>query len=295
MEGMRDIGRRLRAVQGTAKITRAMQLVAGSKMRRAQQAAAAGRRHALRLEELTDRLVQLGLDSQCKPPLLGQREIRCRGIVFVATDRGLCGSLNQNTLRLIRESGIEDGKYVTVGRKGTQLLCPFRLPLLGEFSINDGVPYRQARALANFLRDAYLSRQIDSVEFAYPLFVNTLHQEPVLVRLLPMEWSAKDLRRRWELLPNGGERLPEDSRELCVEPSLERILEALLESFFQREVYHILLESKAAEQSSRTVAMKGATDNADALAKELTLAYNKARQAAITEEILEITASRAAD
>jgi F-type H+-transporting ATPase subunit gamma len=291
---MRDIGRRLRTVKGTAKITRAMQLVAGSKMRKAQQAAAAGRRHAFRLEELTDRLVWLGLDSRRKAPLLDRREVRCRGIVFVATDRGLCGSLNQNTLRLIRESAIAaDGKYVTVGKKGTQLLNTLRLPLLGEFSINDGVPYNQARALANFLRDAYLSHQIDSVEFAYPLFVNTLRQEPVLVRLLPMDGLAENLRRRWELLTGDGERLPEDSRELCLEPSLERILEALLESFFQREVYHILLEAKASEQSSRTVAMKGATDNADALAKELTLAFNKARQAAITEEILEITVSGA--
>ncbi|MDR2664083.1 MAG: ATP synthase F1 subunit gamma [Puniceicoccales bacterium] len=295
MEGMRDIGRRLRAVRGTAKITRAMQLVAGSKMRRAQQAATAGRRHSLRLEELTDRLIRLGAGADCGAPLLERRELRCRGIVFVATDRGLCGSLNQNTLRLIRESAIGESKYVAVGKKGAQLLRAFRLPLLGEFPSNDGTPYHRARALANFLRDAYLSRSIDSVEFAHPVFVNTLRQEPVLVRLLPLEGLAENLRRRRELLPGAGKPMPEDGRELCVEPSLGRILEALLESFFQREVYHILLEAKAAEQSSRTVAMKVATDNADALAKELTLAYNKARQAAITEEILEITAAKSAE
>jgi F-type H+-transporting ATPase subunit gamma len=292
MEGIRDIRRRLRAVQGTAKITRAMQLVAASKMRRAQLAATAGRLHSLRLEELADRLTQLAAGGEA--PLLAQRECRCRGVVFVGTDKGLCGALNQNTLRLLRKKGTEAAKFVAIGKKGGQLLASLRLPLLGEFSVGDDVPYFQARAAANFLRDAYLSGEIDSVEVVHPLFINTLRQEPVWLRLLPMVGLGENCRARWDLLPNSGEALPRDSRELSVEPSMGQLLESLLESFFQRAFHHILLEAKAAEQSARMVAMKAATDNAETLAKELALAYNKVRQAAITAEILEITAAEAA-
>ncbi|MDR2668265.1 MAG: ATP synthase F1 subunit gamma [Puniceicoccales bacterium] len=288
MEGIRDIKRRLRAVQGTAKITRAMQLVAASKMRRAQLAATAGRRHALRLEELADKILRMELPTNDLPPLLSRRDVKCRCIVFVATDKGLCGSLNQNTFKLIREKFPQDAKYVAIGKKGGQLLAAAKLQLIGEFSVNDGVPYHMARAVANFLRDAYLCKEIDAVDVVHPLFINTLRQNPVAQRLLPLDGLGENIRAKRDMLPDIGRPLPEDGREITVEPSLARLVETLLESFLQKEMHHILLEAKAAEQSARMVAMKAATDNAEIFAKELLLSYNKARQAAITAEILEI-------
>jgi F-type H+-transporting ATPase subunit gamma len=258
-------------------------------MRHAQSAALSGREYSFRLEELAERLTLLG----DMPPLalLKKREIHTRGIVFVSTDKGLCGSLNQNTFQLLKPIAGKDVRYVAVGQKGAQMLTARRWPLLAEFSINDNVPFFQARALADFLRNSYLSGEIDSVEVVHPIFVNVLRQEPIWEKLLPFTDLAQNLQRRQTLLPTSGTALPHDPRELKVEPSLEELWEILLGSFFCKELYHIILESKAAEQSARMSAMKAATDNADALAKELQLSYNKARQSAITDEILEITAS----
>ncbi|MDR2576558.1 MAG: ATP synthase F1 subunit gamma [Puniceicoccales bacterium] len=289
MGSFREIRRRLKAVQGTAKITRAMQLVAASKMRHAQLAALAGRRHSLRLEELAGRLATSTCGVELLPPLLRPRAPQVRGIVFVATDRGLCGSLNQNTFKVIRAEDAKNAKYVAIGKKGAQLLLANGLPLLAEFPMNDGMPFFQARAVANFLKNAYLSGEIDSVEFVYPLYVNTLHQEALLKKILPLADSRDHLLKKCALLPKEGEPLPLDPRELCIEPSLAELLTALVEHFFQLEIYHLLLEAKAAEQSARMVAMKAATDNAEELIKELEIAYNNARQATITNEILEIT------
>jgi F-type H+-transporting ATPase subunit gamma len=268
-----------------------MQLVAASKMRRAQLAATEGRRNSLRLEELADKLLRTGLEGKNLPPLLRPREIKCRCIVFVATDKGLCGSLYQNTFRLVLEKFSQNAKYVAVGKKGGQMLAAAKLPMVGEFSIDGGVPYHRSRAIANFLRDAYLNNEIDAVEVIYPLFINTLRQSPVVQQLLPMGGLGENLRLKRDMLSGVGEPLPDDGREITVEPSMGRVVEALFESFLQREMHHILLEAKAAEQSARMVAMKAATDNAESFAKELLLSYNKARQAAITAEILEIRAA----
>jgi F-type H+-transporting ATPase subunit gamma len=288
MGGAKEIGRRLRAVQGTAKITRAMQLVASSKMARAQRAAVGGRRHEFRLEELADLLLRDGPAPDL--PLCAPREIVHRGIVPVATDRGLCGALNQNVLRAaLAVEG--SARFIAVGRKGSQFLAARGKELLAEFSTNDRVPFAQVRHLANFLRDSYLSGTIDTVEVVYPLFVSTLEQRVFWKKLLPLDGLAENLRGRRALLPAAGNPLPEDRRALLVEPSRARVMEKLMEEFFRRALFQLLLEAKAAEQSARMVAMKLATDNAEALAKELRLEFNKLRQATITGEILEITAA----
>jgi F-type H+-transporting ATPase subunit gamma len=291
MRGVKEVKRRLRAVRSTAKITRAMQLVASSKMRFSQRAALQGRRYAQRLEELAQRL--LGVEVKKKPPLLAKREIRVRGILLVATDKGLCGALNSNSFRLLPPGGDGNCKYVAVGKKGSQFLAAGKRELLAEFSINDRVPFFQVRALANFLRDRYLAGEIDSVEVLFPFYINTLHQEPTWRRLLPLDATnlAESLGWQRKVLASEAKPLPDDRRELLLEPSPLELLETLLESFFRRELYHVLLEAKAAEQSARMVAMKTATDNAEDLARELRLEYNKARQANITNEILEITPS----
>ncbi|MDR3117197.1 MAG: ATP synthase F1 subunit gamma [Puniceicoccales bacterium] len=288
MGGGKEIGRRLRAVQGTAKITRAMQLVASSKMARAQRAALGGRRHEFRLEELADLLLREGPAPD--PALCAPREVQRRGIVTVATDRGLCGALNQNVLRAALAL---DGpaRFVAIGRRGAQLLAARGKELLAEFSINDRVPFAQVRSIANYLRDIYLSGTVDTVEVLYPVFVNTLEQRVLAKKLLPLDGLAENLRSRRAILPALGNPLPEDPRPLLVEPSRARLAEKLVEEFFRRELFQLLLEAKAAEQSARTVAMKLATDNAEALAKELRMEFNKLRQATITGEILEITAA----
>jgi F-type H+-transporting ATPase subunit gamma len=159
--------------------------------------------------------------------------------------------------------------------------------------VNDGLPFHQVKAIANFLRDSYLSGEIDSVEVAHPLHVNALRQEALLETLIPWNGLEENLRKFRELLPAAAAPLPIDGRDLCVEPSLPSLLETLLEGFFRRELFHLLLESKAAEQCARMVAMRAATDNAETLAKELQGLHNRARQAAITDEILEITAPMA--
>jgi F-type H+-transporting ATPase subunit gamma len=285
VKGGKEIRQRLLAVKSTAKVTHAMQLVAASKMRRAQRMAVGGRRHALRLEELADSLLQMG--DFANRPLCKWREERHRGIVVITTDKGLCGALNQNIFRLL-PAAPEGAKFIAVGRKGSSHLAARRRDLLAEFSVNDNVPFFQVRPIANFLRDAFLRGEIDTVEIVHSVFVSTLEQRAEWIKLLPLANLTENLLHR---LPADGSSLPADPRPLLVEPSRERVADCLLESLFRRELYHRLLESKAAEQSARTVAMKAATDNAEALAKDLRLEYNKIRQAAITEEILELTAA----
>jgi F-type H+-transporting ATPase subunit gamma len=170
------------AVQGTAKVTHAMQLVAASKMRRAQRVAIGGRRHALRLEELAGQLLR---NWNCSGrPLCERREEHCRGIVLITTDKGLCGALNQNVFRLLPPLS-EGGKFIAIGKKGASHLAARGYALLAEFSVNDSVPFFQIRPIANFLRDAFLSHEIDTVEVIHPLFISTLEQKTERVKLLP--------------------------------------------------------------------------------------------------------------
>ncbi|MDR2030324.1 MAG: ATP synthase F1 subunit gamma [Puniceicoccales bacterium] len=289
MGGVKELGRRLRAVLGTAKITRAMQLVASSKMAKAQRAAVGGRRHGMRLEELATLLLQ---DGALPPvPLCAARTVLRRGIVVVSSDRGLCGSFNQNTLRAAAGNS---ASFIAIGRKGAQFLAARGMDLLAEFSLNDQVPFFQVRSIANHLIDCYLSGKIDTVEVVYPFFVNTLEQRVLWKKLLPFQNLAENLPIRRVLPVEGGDPLPKDGRPLLVEPSRAVVVAKLVEEFFRLELFQLLREAKAAEQSARMVAMKTATDNAEALAKELRMKCNKVRQATITDEILEITAAAGA-
>lgn len=288
MKGSRDIKRRLRGIQSTAKITRAMQLVASSKMRHAQRAAINARRYTMHLAQMADHVMRLG--EGIPNIFLQQRPIYHRGILLISTDKGLCGSLNQNTFRLLR--GVESSaRFIAVGKKGAQYLVRQKRDLLGQFSVSDRVQFAEIRGLADFLKDLYLREEVDSVEVIFPLFVSTMHQEPMVQKLLPINDIGDDVRRQAMALNEAHLALPKDERQLLVEPSVSRMMNLLPEAFFRQSLYHILLEAKAAEQSARMVAMKTATDNAKELARQLSLEYNKARQAAITNEIIEITAA----
>ncbi|MDR0727598.1 MAG: ATP synthase F1 subunit gamma [Puniceicoccales bacterium] len=296
MKSFKEIKQRLRAVRNTAKITRAMQLVASSKMHRAQQLAVGGRSYAMRLAELAERLLAEFAQKRRKKflhPLLEEREIHCRGIILVSTNKGLCGSLNQNLFRVLPPA--EDSvKYIAMGKKGKQFLASRQLHLLAEFPLTDSVPFHEVRSVADFAKNAYQKGEIDSIEVASTVYVNTMCQQPILQTLLPLKFLRGGVEEQRKLFRREQGAMPNDPRSLIIEPTPDAVMCALVESFFRETLYHLLLEAKAAEQSARMVAMKTATDNAESIGRTLNLEYNKARQMAITNEIIEISSGSVA-
>ena len=298
MANLRDIRRRIKSVKNTRQITRAMQLVSSSKMKRAQDAAVAGRTYALLLADLLDTVSEkLNLaDTKIEHPFFEKRTVKTRGILVMSTDKGLCGPLNTNLFRKIIDEVKNDAKFVTVGRKAKQFISRTGRNLFADFSISDKVVFSEIRPLLKLLTDAYASGEIDTIEIAYPSFVNVLVQEPVIQSLLPivgLEEVLDQLKKRVADLPSLEAR--NDSREMTFEPSVESVLSELPGLYVKVIIHQLLLESRAAEHCARMVAMKAATDNASTLVDDLTLDYNKARQAAITQEILEIAAASAAN
>lgn len=276
-----------------------MQLVSSSKMKRAQDAAVAGRPYALLLADLLDTVGEkLELSGQTlSHPFFEDREVKTRGIILLSTDKGLCGPLNTNLFREVIDQVKGDAKFITVGRKGTQFISRTQRNLVADFTVSDKVSYSEIRAMLKLVIDAYNKREIDTVEIAYPSFVNVLIQEPVLQKLLPIVDLQEVLE---QLSKRTGEEAAliearSDKREMSFEPSPEEVLQELPSHYVKVIIHQLLLESRAAEHSARMVAMKAATDNASTLVDDLTLDYNKARQAAITQEILEIAAASAAN
>ena len=298
MANLRDIRRRIKSVKNTRQITRAMQLVSSSKMKRAQDAAVAGRPYALLLADLLDTVGEkLELSGQTlSHPFFENREVKTRGIILLSTDKGLCGPLNTNLFREVIDQVKGDAKYFTVGRKGTQFISRTQRNLVADFTVSDKVSYSEIRAMLKLVIDAYNMGEIDTVEIAYPSFVNVLIQEPVLQKLLPIVDLQEVLEQLSKRTGEEGALVEarSDKREMSFEPSPEEVLQELPSHYVKVIIHQLLLESRAAEHSARMVAMKAATDNASTLVDDLTLDYNKARQAAITQEILEIAAASAA-
>ena len=281
-KGLREIRNRIKSVKSTAQITRAMQLVASSKMKRAQDAAQGSRVYAELLGEILD--TAISKVGEFSHPLLTKRNVKTRGIILVTADKGLCGPLNGNLIRQAAE--IKNASFVCVGRKGAQAIARSGRTLLADFPVSD-----RANFSAEFLLKAFSEGTVDTVEILYAHFKNTLIQVPRLQQLLPADNlvnQAKELRVKLGL-PEP--KIEKDEREMIFEPSVQVILNQLPELFFKQAVHQAILEAKASEHSARMVAMKAATDNAKKLAGALSLEYNKARQAAITQEILEITAA----
>lgn len=299
MANLRDIRRRIKSVKNTRQITRAMQLVSSSKMKRAQDAAIAGRPYALMLADLLDSVSEKrnlsGVDFE--HPFFEKRAIKTRGILVLSTDKGLCGPLNTNLFREILEAVKGPAKFITVGRKATQFIARSQRDLLADFTVSDKAAFSEIRALLKLAVEAYLDGTIDTIEIAYPSFVNVLVQEPVIQKLLPivdLEEVLTQLRKRTKTEGAAAE-ARRDTREICFEPSAKAVLAELPQHYVKVIIHQLLLESRAAEHCARMVAMKAATDNASNLVDDLTLDYNKARQAAITQEILEIAAASAAN
>lgn len=289
MASTRDIRRRIKSVKNTRQITKAMELVAASKMKKAQQAALAGRAYA---ELMIDMLAALSDKADAsKHPFLVRREVKTRGLLLVTSDKGLCGPLNGNLFKLVTE--IKDlAKYYVIGKKGSQFIARSQRDLVADFQIHDRVPFGEVKIAVELMVKHYLEGSIDTIEVVYPFFKNTLVQESVNVPVLPLA-SLKEflVHARREL---GREPLAEDTRDMIFEPSAAEVLENLLPFYVNRQIYQMILSAKASEHSARMVAMKTAKDNATSLLGDLTLEYNKARQAAITQEILEISAAAAA-
>ncbi len=293
MASTRDIRRRIRSVKSTAQITKAMQMVAASKMRKAQEAALRSRPAA----ELLDAMIQSALERVEieAHPLLARRDANRGAVLLITTDKGLCGGLNTNVLRAAAAYP-PDTQFITIGRKGRATLARLRRNLIADFEVSDAFDYRDARRVGGMLMNAFIDERFDWVDVLFTRFINTISQRPEAVRLLPLSHEGFRIR---PLAIGGASSAPAAppraiGREFKFEPDTATVLSHLLPQAVNLEIWHYLLEAKASEHSARMVAMKNATDNAQQIVKDLTLEYNKARQAAITGELLEISSAAAA-
>jgi F-type H+-transporting ATPase subunit gamma len=292
MASTRDIRRRIKSVKNTRQITKAMELVAASKMKKAQQSALAGRAYAELMAEMLAALADRVEEAQ--HPFLAKREVRTRGIILVTTDKGLAGPLNANIFKLVVDIKTP-AKYAVVGRKGAQFIARTHRDLLADFHVSDRVAFNEVKIVAEFMVKQYLDGVVDTVEIIWPRFKNTLVQIPTILPLLPLS-SVRDVVA--DLRADAGHAAPRAAatnaveNQMLFEPNPSAVLEALLPLYINREIYQQVLDAKASEHSARMVAMKTAKDNATKLLGELTLEYNKARQAGITQEILEIAAAQ---
>ena len=289
-KGLREIRNRIKSVKSTGQITRAMQLVASSKMKRAQDSARAGRAYAELLGEILD-------TAQAKVgdfthPLLTKREVKVRGILLVTPDKGMAGALNGNLIRLAAEQ--KDAVFVCIGRKGAQALARSGRKVLADFPVTDRATFNEVRPAAEYLIKAFTEGTVDTVEVLFAHFKNTMVQTPRVQQLLPADSLVNQAREFRAKLGLPEPKIEDDERDMLFEPSAAAILSQLPALFFKQAVHQAVLESKASEFSARMVAMKAATDNAKKIGAALSLEYNKARQAAITQEILELTAGAAA-
>jgi F-type H+-transporting ATPase subunit gamma len=288
MPSLRDIRRRIRSIRNTAKITKAMELVAASRLRRAQLRVTAARPYADAMRALMAELGGLAPSGgQALHPLLVQREVRTVGVLLVTPDRGLAGALNTNIIRrgteLILETEKRDShtvQVVTVGRKGQDFLVRRGRTLLGTFTgIIDRVRYDDVIPIARVIMDSFINGSVDRALLVYPRFISTLSQRPEVVQLLPIE------------PPESDRQAPARRLDYIFEPDPQSILEQLLPRYIEVQVYQAILETAASFFSAQMVAMRNATDNANELVQDLSLTYNKVRQANITREVTEIASA----
>ena len=288
MHSIRDLRRRIRSISSTAQITKAMQMVAGSKMRKAQQAALAGRPFSYLLyriqREATTRM------GEFSHPLLERRDVRKRAVILIGADKGLCGALNTNLFRMAAQFDPQSTVFITAGHKAAQFVAHTGRQLAAEFAYADTPHFSEASAIASFARDVFLKKEVDQVQIVATRFVNTLSQSPLTMDFLPVG-EITELK-----IPGmeSEEELKADDNESLFEPNPAAVIGYMLSHYLNFYVYQVLLNAKASEQSARMVSMKNATDSADHLIKELSLEYNKQRQGNITKELLEIAGGQTA-
>ena len=284
----RDIRRRIKSIKNTSQITKAMQMVAAAKMRKAQAVALAGRPYA----ELMNRVL-VSVSGRTNPELnelLAVRPVKRELVLVISTDKGLCGALNTNLLREVSQFDAAKTAFVASGRKGVQFLARTKRELLADFHLKDAPGLLDTKPISKFVIEKFVSRDFDRVSVLYTKFVNTLTQKPTVHTILPI--SPADLPHGAPAQETTGE--AGGATEYIFEPSPEQVLAGILPHYVHFQVYQMVLDSRASEHSARMVAMKNATDNAKQLIKDLTLEYNKIRQASITTELLEIATAQMA-
>jgi len=277
----REIRRRIRSVRNISQITRAMEMVSASKMRRAQQRVTASRPYAERLQGVIADLASLQLDSDdlASFPLLQQREIKKVAVLVITPDKGLTGPLNSNILRrasryIMTEAGAPV-EVVASGKKARDFMVRTGQDVVAEFTgWGDSVSLEQLRPLAEVVLEEFISGKVDAVHLVYAKFINTLSQVPEVKQILPIVQPE-----------SAGE-----YKDYIFEPSPAAVLQSLLPRFVEMQIFQAMLESVASEHSARMVAMRSASDNAKDIVRDLTLTYNKARQSQITAEVSEIAA-----
>ncbi|GCF09359.1 ATP synthase F1 subunit gamma [Dictyobacter arantiisoli] len=301
MPSLREIRQRIRSVKNTAKITKAMQMVASSKMRRSQERVEQSRPYADQIRELTARLAAAaasGNDDMAEDlALLKQRPVRNIGIVLISPDRGLCGALPSNINRHaahtaqdeihnLEAQGRHPGvSYIAVGKKGRDFVLRTEQNLIAEFTdYGDHPAMDDATAMAHVAVDAFLKGEVDVVYLVYAKYVNTVTQTPTTVQLLPVQPPEHEETAQEH----------ETNEEYIYEPNEQELFKALLPRYVDVQIYQALLENIASQYAAQMISMKNATDNANELVQDLNLTYNKARQAAITTQILEVVSGAAA-
>jgi F-type H+-transporting ATPase subunit gamma len=288
MAGFKEIRTKIKSVENTRKITKAMEMVAVSKMRKAQQRMRAARPYAERVRNIAGHLAEANPDYT-HPFMLRHETIRRAGLIVVSTDKGLCGGMNVNVLRLVtnRMRAYAQDKVavdvVAVGGKGASFLGRFGAHIVSQVvQLGDTPHLERLIGPVKVLTDAYMQGELDEIRMCYTSFVNTMTQVPVEEVLIPM--GSASLRPDRSAL-----RLD----YLC-EPDAQTVIDELVGNYIEALIYRAVAENMASEQSARRMAMKAATDNAGNVIGELTLMYNKSRQASITQEITEIVAGASA-
>jgi F-type H+-transporting ATPase subunit gamma len=282
MPSPRELRRRIRSITSTAQITRAMQMVASSKMFKAQQSTLMTRPFAQLMYRIQRHATTRA--REFTHPLLEVREVRKRAVILVGTDKGLCGSLNTNVFRVAAQFDPATTLFITAGKRASQFVAHTHRQLVAEFTFTDSPRMAEARPIANFARDLFLKGEVDEVKVVGTQFINTLSQKAAAIEFLPIG-EIKGLK-----VPGAESQadLASDTTEFLFEPGPEAVLSFLLGLYLNVVIYRVLLEAKASEQSARMVGMKNATDSANDLIHDLTLEYNKLRQGNITKELLEI-------
>src|SRR4029077_5050439 len=263
MANTQDIRRRIRSIRNTAQITKAMQMVAASKMRKAQQHALAGRPYAGLMNKV---LVSLQKRTDARfHPLLHIREVKKELFLIISTDKGLCGALNTNLFREAMSHDAAKTAYVTTGRKARQFIARTKRELLADFELKDSPSFVETKPIARFCMEKFLNREVDKVTVLYTQFINTINQRPVVETLLPI--SSFDLPKSESVEDATADVDP--MLGYVFEPSAEAVLDAMLPFYIQHEVFQMILDARASEHSARMVAMKNATDNANQFIKDL--------------------------
>ena len=288
MANTQDIRRRIKSIRNIGQLTKAMQMVAASKMRRAQQHALAGRPYASLMNK-----VLVSLQKRTDPrlhPLLEIRPIKKELLLIIGTDKGLAGALNTNLFREAGHFDVAKTAFVVTGRKARQFVARTKREMLADFELKDAPSFVETKPLSKFVTEKFLNREVDKVSVLFTHFINTVNQKATIETLLPI--SSFDLPKKHEDSPEGEEADP--MLGYVFEPNAETVLDVMLPYYIQYQVFQMILDARASEHSARMVAMKNATDNANQFIKDLTLEYNKMRQASITTELLEIATAQMA-